>query len=326
MNNEIRPIFEAYSRTEIHRQLSASGIQGAHSFIRKLNPEYDREIMLSHWLRPLAQADDFRFHVAIDGKPLWILMERLPWDSEFFSMQIARLNMIARPGSAFSPRESSQPAIKALQTALEHARRTGIEYVFTHVSAQDTHTIRTLCGSGFDLIETRVHYHSAISPARERYPSRLATESDIPSLARTARIMVNPFDRFHSDPEISASLADKMMEKWVEASIREGFADATIVPDEPSPEAFFTLKTHKEHWNGWGLKLTQPVLSAVAPRHKGWYMKLVSEANELLRAQGAQHSFVITQVTNNAAIRSLEKLGYQFGKGEHVFRKTIQGV
>lgn len=323
MNNEIRPIFEAYSRAEIHHELSASGIQGAHGFIRELNPEYDREIMLNHWLRPLAQADDFRFHVAIDGKPLWILMERLPWDSEFFSMQIARLNMIARPGPAFSLRESNQSAIRALQIALEHAARAGIEYVLAQVCAQDTHAIRTLCGSGFDLIETRVHYHSAISPAAERYPSRLATDSDIPSLARTARIMVNPFDRFHSDPEISTSLADKMMEKWVEASIRDGFADATIVPDEASPEAFFTLKAHKQHWDGWGLKLTQPVLSAVAPRHKGWYMKLISEANEFFREQGAQHSFITTQVTNNAAIRSLEKLGYRFGKGEHVFRKKI---
>ncbi|PJK07140.1 hypothetical protein CO612_00715 [Lysobacteraceae bacterium NML71-0210] len=282
--------------------------------------------MLDHWLRPLAPPDDYRFHVTIDGEPLWVLMERLPWDSEFFSMQIARLNMIARPGSAFKLRESSLSAIKALQTALEHARRSGIEYVLAQVDAQDIHAIRTLCGSGFDLIETRVHYHSAISPASERYPSRLATEADIASLARTARIMVNPFDRFHSDPEISEALADKMMERWVEASIRDGFADATIVPDEPSPEAFFTLKAHKEHWNGWGLKLTQPVLSAVAPRHKGWYMKLISEANEFFLAQGAQHSFVTTQVTNNAAIRSLEKLGYRFGKGEHVFRRILRSA
>jgi dTDP-4-amino-4,6-dideoxy-D-galactose acyltransferase len=113
------------------------------------------------------------------------------------------------------------------------------------------------------------------------------------------------------------------MERWVEASVVGGFADATIVPDVDAPEAFCTAKYHREHWAGWGCKLSQPVLSAVAPRHKGWYVKLISELDEHLRSVGAEHSFLITQITNNAVIRSWEKLGYGFGKGEHIFRKLL---
>ena len=78
--------------------------------------------------------------------------------------------------------------------------------------------------------------------------------------------MVNPFDRFHADPSISEADADRMMERWIEASILQGFADATVVPDVEAPEAFCTARYHREHWEGWNLRLAQPVLSAVSPR------------------------------------------------------------
>jgi len=122
---------------------------------------------------------------------------------------------------------------------------------------------------------------------------------------------------------VPAADADRLMERWVEASIAGGFADATIVPDVEEPEAFCTAKFHCEHWEGWRCKLSQPVLSAVSPRHKGWYMKIISELDEYLRGMGAEHSFLVTQITNNAVIHSWEKLGYRFGKGEHVFRKLL---
>jgi dTDP-4-amino-4,6-dideoxy-D-galactose acyltransferase len=61
----------------------------------------------------------------------------------------------------------------------------------------------------------------------------------------------------------------------------------------------------------------------VAPVHKGWYVRIISELGEQLRQSGATHAFLVTQLTNNAVIRCWEKLGYQFGKGEHVMRKLL---
>jgi dTDP-4-amino-4,6-dideoxy-D-galactose acyltransferase len=135
--------------------------------------------------------------------------------------------------------------------------------------------------------------------------------------------MINPFDRFHSDIAIAPADADRMMEAWVEASITGGFADVTVVPDVPVPQAFCTARLHRDHWQGWGVHLAQPVLSAVAPVHKGWYVRIISELGEQLRQSGATHAFLVTQLTNNAVIRCWEKLGYQFGKGEHVMRKLL---
>ena len=208
--------------------------------------------------------------------------------------------------------------------ALEVARVSGIEYVFSQVEPNDLPMMRILAANGFELIETRCHFHRPLRAAPEtRFATRLAVADDIPSLANAASEMINPFDRFHADVMIPEGDTHRLMKRWVEASINEGFADATVVPDESQPEAFCTARYHRQHWDGWGLRLSQPVLSAVAPRHKGWYLKIISELDEHLRSIGAEHSFLVTQITNNAVIRCWEKLGYQYGKGEHVFRKVM---
>ena len=302
----------------------ASGVSGPHSFIRGLNADYDRQVMLDQWFRAMKPDDDLRFEVVVGDEVFWIIMEALPWDSEFFGMGMARLNAVLRPDRVPDLREDAVTGAQALALALAQAFERGFGYILAPTSPSDLYSMRVLSAAGFELLETRCHYHRALRSApAERYPVRLATADDVPSLAGTARTMVNPFDRFHADPAISSADADRMMERWMEASILHGFADATVVPDVEEPEAFCTAKYHREHWEGWRMKLAQPVLSAVSPRHKGWYVRIISELDEHLRGIGAEHSFLITQLTNNAVIRCWEKLGYQFGKGEHIFRKVL---
>ena len=136
--------------------------------------------------------------------------------------------------------------------------------------------------------------------------------------------MVNPFDRFHADPAIDPKTTDRLMYRWVEASINEGFADITITPDVPQPGAFITAKYHKDKWQSWGLKLAQPVFGAVSPEHRGWYRKILSEINYHLRDIGAEYTYLCTQLTNKAVIWVWEGLGYRFGRGELIFRKLLR--
>lgn len=319
------PLLQAHGEADLRDGVAAVGIVPPHAYIRRIDRDYDLKVMLDEWLRPLSEADDLRYScTCADGSKRWVFMERLGWDSEFFGRGMARLNAVLEPGAPTALRADVTGSAAAVRTVLDEARDRGINYVFCPVNANDLPTLRVLSACEFELIETRCHYHRPLALApNERYATRLATHDDIKSLARAAQVMINPFDRFHADPAISVEDADRLMARWVEASIAGGFADATVVPDVDKPEAFCTAKFHREHWAGWGLRLSQPVLSAVAPRHKGWYVKIISELDEHLRSIGAEHSFLVTQITNNAVIRCWEKLGYGFGKGEHVFRKLL---
>lgn len=323
--NPMSSLLQSHTESDLRLGIANAMVESPHAFIRGLDQSYDLKIMLDMWLSPLIETDDLRFRFTrSDGIERWVLMERLTWDSEFFGRGMARLNAVIDPGTPATLRSDVTASTQAVQSALAEARARGIDYVFCPVSPNDLPSIRVLSGCGFELIETRCHYQRSLTTSpTQRYAARIATPDDIPSLAHAARTMVNPYDRFHADPAVSEANANRLMEQWVEASITGGFADVTIVPDCDQPEAFCTAKYHREHWAGWGIKLSQPILSAVAPRHKGWYVKIISELDEHLRSIGAEHSFLVTQITNKAVIRSWEKLGYGFGKGEHIFRKLL---
>lgn len=322
MSPGLRPLMATESPDALKLRARAAGVAAPHGFIRGLDAEYDLDVHLERLFGGLAPEDDLRFGHGTGGDERWILMERLPWDSSFFGRGMARLNEVIAPSPAA---DESATAVPAILAALDEARARGIDYVLATVDPRNLAMIRNMAATGFELIETRCHYHMPLagSPPEVRYPTRLAKREDIPSLARAARETVNHFDRFHADPAIPRADADRLMERWVEASVLEGFADATLVPDVDAPQAFCTAKYHREHWSGWKLRLAQPVLSAVAPVHRGWYVKIISELNEHLRSIGAEHSHLITQITNNAVIHCWEKLGYRFGKGEHVFRRLL---
>ncbi|PWK83090.1 hypothetical protein [Fulvimonas soli] len=318
-------LLERRDAAGVRAGLERAGLEPPHGFIRQVDRRYDLAVHLDHLLRPLDARDDFRIGHGKGADERWVLLERLPWDSAFFGRGVARLHACVDPRGPTPPRADTGAAVAAIGAALALAAQHGIDYVFGTVDARDLPGIRSLCASGFELIETRCHYHLALADWQgDRHPARLATPADMPSLARAARDTVNPFDRFHADPAIPPEDADRLMETWVRASIAGGFADATLVPDVASPEAFCTVRYHREHWQGWGLRLAQPVLSVVAPRHRGWYVRLIAEVNHHLRGIGAEHAFLVTQATNNAVIRSWEKLGYQYGKAEHVFRRLLR--
>ncbi len=69
--------------------------------------------------------------------------------------------------------------------------------------------------------------------------------------------------------------------------------------------------------------MAQPTFSAVSEEYRGWYLKLISEINYHLKEKGVEHAFLSTQATNKAVIRVWEKLGYSFGKMEHVLRIVL---
>jgi len=293
-------------------------------FIREINQEGAKRLFVEQLLCDLSVANDLRFMVELDnGDQGIIVAEKLPWDSTFFGFGIAKLHGFfpLNFNRYCSPEEYRWIISRFVQEAMER----NIVYVFGQVDSRDLHFVRCLGESGFSLIETRLYYHMSIKNYhyKERFPVRFAQEEDIPLLGETARTMVNPYDRFHSDPIVSKRDADRLMYKWVEASVKEGFADVTLIPDVEFPKAFCTVRYHKSDWESWGLKLAQPVFSAVSTDMKGWNRRIISETNYHLKEIGAEHSFLITQITNIPVTWIWESLGYRYGKGEYVFRKNL---
>jgi dTDP-4-amino-4,6-dideoxy-D-galactose acyltransferase len=295
-----------------------------HDYIPGISRKGDRDLWAEQLTGPLLPEIDLRFGCTLsDGTSVGLFAEYLPWDSEFFGYGIARLNGIwplAPP--RLEPALNYGPALAAL---LHRAVHRDVRYLFAQVDPRDLPLLRALGELGFALIETRYYQHGPVIVPQmpERYPVRLAREEDIASLARAASQTVNLYDRFHADPFIRPEDAARLMERWVEQSVRGKLADVTIVPDVVDPGAFVTYRYHREKWSRWGVNLVQGVLSAVSPEFMGWMGKLAPEVNLHLRSMGAEYSFGSTQVTNRPIIWFAQEAGARFGKCEHVLRIVL---
>jgi hypothetical protein len=290
-------------------------------FINDISTNGDRDVFVSLAMRELDESNDLRFVCPTDdGYDVAVFAEKLPWDTEFFGYGVAKLNGIFPISEPFfRPYGDVDLPIASLMSL---AKKKAVKYLFASVDARDLSVLRSLGKLGFSLIETRMYYHMNIREYHypERYSVRPAIMADVPSLGRTAAGTVNLYDRFHADPFIDKADADRLMYRWVEASICNGYADMTIVPNIDEPKAFCTIKYHQDNWDKWKLKLAQVVLIAVAIECKGWHKKLISEINYHMSSTGIERLFIVTQATNIRVIKTWEALGYRFGKAEHICR------
>jgi dTDP-4-amino-4,6-dideoxy-D-galactose acyltransferase len=293
-------------------------------FLKGISLEGDRAVHTAALLRKIDPADDLRFSCPISNDlDVGVFAERLPWDSEFFGYGVARLQgIIPLRAGGYCAEADYAPAVDAL---ISLARGRNVRYLFAVVDSRDLPTSRALTTRGFSLIETRLHFHISLRHYQHRrYRCRLATEADLPCLIELARAADNPFDRFNADPFIGKANAARLIETWIRASLLHGFADATCIPDLPNPGALCTLKYHRDKAAAWNMSIGQLVLAmASSPRAGNGFVGVISESNYHLKEVGMDHVVFSTQITNRAAIRVGEHLGYKYGKGEYVFRLLL---
>jgi dTDP-4-amino-4,6-dideoxy-D-galactose acyltransferase len=254
--------------------------------------------------------------VEVDHQTFLFLVEHLSWDSDYFGFPTYRLHSVL-----FEKTDQRRLTAAVLHFKERFFNQPG-RYCFTDVPSEDIVLLQALTGAGFRLIETRMTYYLELQKySYERYPVREATHPDIPNLRRVASEARNPFDRFHADPIFDPIKADAFLATFAEESVK-GFADYTMVPDEPGtpPDAFLTAKLLRDEWPVIGAKVSKMVLSAVSSKTcKGWYRKLISEMAYYLQSQGADYAFMHPASTNKAVFYAYENLGCRLGQVTHVF-------
>lgn len=290
-------------------------------FIRDVSADGDRRVQFDGLLRGLDPANDLRLVVPISrDMEAAVLAERLPWDSSFFGYGVARLQGIFPIGAgSYRPDADYAPAVRAL---IDAARARGVRYLFGVIDARDLPTLRALTALSFVLIEARIYYHIALREFRypRRHRCRPATPADLEALVEMAATVDNPYDRFNSDPFIGRDNARRLIAQWVRASILDGFADVTIIPDSPTPGSLVTLKYHEDKAAAWESRVAQKMLAIATPRMGNGWIHVVTETLHHARERGCDHVIFTTQLANRRLIRTGEHAGYRFGRGEYVFR------
>src|SRR4051794_683101 len=94
---EASGLMHAHALEELKSGLERSGLGSPHAFIRQINADYDRRLRIAELTRPMVPENDFRIAIGDGEDERWVFLEKLPWDSEFFSRGMARLNCVVAP-------------------------------------------------------------------------------------------------------------------------------------------------------------------------------------------------------------------------------------
>ena len=250
------------------------------------------------------------------GVGQWLL-QHLSWDSEYFETPTYRLFT-----GLFKSNELPLALGKAAAELREQLAQRGPYYAFSIVPAEDIALLQALTSGGWQLIETRLHFHCPVAEAALPAPAsvRLAQSGEATSIGRIAATARNVYDRFHADPWFGEDRADAFLARYAEAAVAGTYADAVLLPDEPElPVDSFLAIGDSPDVDGLGHGgFSRVLLTAVGPRNRGWHQKLVAETVRRAAKLNFEHVLMTTQATNRAVFRTCEKLGFRLGATSHV--------
>jgi dTDP-4-amino-4,6-dideoxy-D-galactose acyltransferase len=221
------------------------------------------------------------------------LCSYLEWDSNFFSLRIARLNR---------PRLDPQ----TLAPALEWCSWNRIDCLYFLADSDDPATPVLASQNGFVLTDVRLTLEKELAHS-DTWPTqpalRFAKEEDLPALQEIAR-NTHRDTRFYFDGHFDRSRCDQLYATWIENSFR-GFAQAVLVAElESTPAAYLTCHLRTAE--------SQIGLLGVGARHQGRGLgtKLVQRFLAWSREHNATRATVVTQGRNLPAQRLYQRNGF----------------
>lgn len=220
--------------------------------------------------------------------------EPQPFETGVFGVPVGRL---AIEGAGL-------PSADRVRRMIEAWRRHGQWLVSCRLPEAAGDTRRLLEDEGFRRVERLLTYRAALD--RDAAPAGGVAEAertDADAIGRIGRAAFT-FDRFHADPEIPDSLADRLKETWARNGLA-GRADATLVARDETGVAGFVLCM---------LADADAVIDliAVAPdrRGRGVGRRLVAGATQRYRGRAGSMR-VGTQADNEASVRLYEGIGFE---------------
>ena len=159
---------------------------------------------------------DFRTFPAAGGPLSYSVV---PWDAELFGMPFYELRCEG----------STEDVARALPAWVEEVQKLGQPALaFTRIRPDDVHLGEVLGGFGFYPAETTLQISMPLRRFTRIHPNaagrarlRPAEAADLPDIVAIAEETFTT-DRFHLDPHLPASLADKRYVQWVERGFRDG--------------------------------------------------------------------------------------------------------
>jgi dTDP-4-amino-4,6-dideoxy-D-galactose acyltransferase len=221
--------------------------------------------------------------------------ERLPWDSAFFGIEIARFT-------------ETRATADDLASAIRRAGQRSIQCLYFLADADDPESVRAAEENGFRLVDVRVTLDRSVpadaAAAHADDGIRPATPTDVPRLISIARVS-HRNTRFHRDVRFDAQRADELYAVWIERAVSGALAHAVWVVDAGAGPLGYLAASR----DGTRSSIS---LVAIDSSHRGlgYGERLMRTALGWSGAQGLNRMTAVTQGHDAAAVRFYERSGF----------------
>jgi len=225
------------------------------------------------------------------------LARQLEWDSQFFSLEIARV---------------TAPSLGAADWSLLLAwcRRQGVRCFYYEIASDDPIARRLAEEHGCHLADVRITFEhpapSQVAKVRksEAVVTRTAGTKDLPALEAIAR-EIAVVSRFHRDPGFPRGAAAAMYARWVRGAY-EHDPSALLVAELSGEVAGFLACKRRADWG----QIDLVGVREMAQRH-GVGRALVRAALRWTADRGLPAMRVVTQAHNVPAQRFYQGMGFR---------------
>lgn len=252
-----------------------------------------------------------------------LLLERLPWDSSFFGIPMARIHLFLSPGA---PREKLEEVVR---DGLDLCRAEGILHLSARADVSDHESARVLGDYGFRLMETMLTYlhraTDALPEVRDAATVRqFRAEDTEPILAIAAERFRGFRGRFHADPHLPDDRCDALYLEWTRKCCTGELADEILVAENAPGDVtgFLAFRKRQPVSSLIGRDLYGHALGAARADAPGAYLALTRGVARRMRELDASIEGQ-TQSHNYSTVRVYEATGSKYVRAEYTFHAWL---
>jgi RimJ/RimL family protein N-acetyltransferase len=260
-----------------------------------------------------------------DGSVIGIAVP-LPWDTGFFGVAMARLNLLLR-----GPQASRADIRQVVQSLIDQCREGGITHVTARVDVGDMVAVAVLEDAGFRLMDALVTYFThprrdPPAPVREVGRVRSFVPSDTASVLAITREAYQGFrGRFHLDPHLSRARSDEFYLEWAAQCCAGTMADRVVVADDGAGglHGWASARRVEPSSTVGGIGLWAGSLGACRRDRPGAYAGLI-RAIAMENYQAGEVTETQTQNHNIATIRVYDAVGARYVRADYTFHAWLR--
>lgn len=226
-----------------------------------------------------------------------MLIEGLPWDSDFFGLKVGVIRSGTFDLSAF---ESERDAFDLI-------------YIYEKPDDSRNTVLATICGNPADTRVTYIKQLTNSLPVKEGVVNYMYRQPDKQLIALALESGI--YSRFYTDKRFPPDAYERLYKEWILRSVDKSLACSVLVYYNESGflDGFVTLEI-----KGPGIQIGLIAVDARA-RGQGIGARLVRAAEWEAHHQNFLYLKVSTQSANRTACRLYEKCGYAVEDVEHIY-------